>query len=151
MSTTKPTIVLISGGFHQASAWNALLPYLHNRSYPTLTLSLPSLDAAEPLKASIESDIAQLRPHIETRVANGEELVVVFHSFGGVAGAGAVSGLSKVSRSSNGVEGGVIGAIWLCAIVIPSGTTAEEYLGTKAQQNPNMIYDTVRKDFLFFF
>lgn len=53
----------------------------------------------------------------------GKDLLLVMHSYGGLAGNCSAKGLSKKERSSAGHEGGVIGLVFITAFVAKEGSS----------------------------
>ena len=57
---------------------------------------------------------------------------MVCHSYGGIPGGGAAQGLSKSTRVKEGKEGGVLGLICICAIIVPEGKSLGGFMGEHA-------------------
>ena len=138
----QPTIVLISGGCHPSSCWDTLLPHLRDLSYPTLSLQLPSLNHPKPLEATSAGDTQGIRDRLLSLLDDGKDVVVVPHSMAGIVTAGALQGLGRTARAAEGKKGGVVGAIWLAAALIPGGLIPIDLLGQAPGQpkmNPNTV------------
>ncbi|KAF5543871.1 hypothetical protein FNAPI_9550 [Fusarium napiforme] len=96
-STQKPTILLVHGAWHGSWAWKYQIPELESLGYPTQNLDLPSVSA------------------------QGKQVVVLAHSYGGPIGCSAITGLSITERAENNLPGGVLGLIILCGYIFPGG------------------------------
>lgn len=69
-------------------------------------------------------------------LAEGKEVVLLMHSFGGVYGGASVEGLSKAERSSVGEKGGVVALCYMAAAIVPSGMSTLERMGVGEELLP---------------
>ncbi|MET8050744.1 alpha/beta hydrolase [Streptosporangium sp. NPDC005286] len=84
-STAKPTIVLVHGGFADASNWNGVIPRLQEKGYPVLA-------PANPLRG-LPTDA----PYIASVLKSIEgPIVLVAHSYGGAVITNAAVGIPNV-------------------------------------------------------
>jgi pimeloyl-ACP methyl ester carboxylesterase len=74
-------------------------------------------------------DVASLREVLVKLADDGQDLVVVGHSYGGVVASCAVEGLSKSARAKEGTAGGVIKVVYLAAFAIDKGQSLLGMLG----------------------
>lgn len=81
----RPTIVLVHGAFADATGWQDVIPYLQRAGYKVAAVQNPL--------TTVEDDIASTRRVID---AQPGDVVLVGHSYGGVAISGAASGSTKV-------------------------------------------------------
>ncbi len=84
-SAPRPTIVLVHGAFADATGWQDVIPYLQRAGYKVAAVQNPL--------TTVEDDIASTRRVID---AQPGDVVLVGHSYGGVAISGAASGNPKV-------------------------------------------------------
>lgn len=84
-ATSKPTIVLVHGGWADASCWNAEVAALERLGYPTIA-------PANPLRG-IASDAAYIRSILKTIPG---PIVLVGHSYGGTVITNAAVGVPNV-------------------------------------------------------
>ncbi len=84
-SKAKPTIVLVHGGFADASCWNGVIEYLQQAGYTTMA-------PANPLR-SIPGDSAYINSFLKS--IDGP-IVLVGHSYGGAIVTNAAAGVSNV-------------------------------------------------------
>ncbi len=116
----KPTIVLVHGAWHDSSCWDATREELTKHSYPSVVVKLPSVGSNPPV-ASHHEDTAAVRKELErVIVSEGKEVVLVMHSYGGIPGSEAVTGLEKAARKE---KGGVIHALFIAAFLVPKGNS----------------------------
>lgn len=119
----KPTVLLVPGAWLPPSTYDTFLNLLQKAGYPTLFVPYPSLNPLDPFTADCATDSLSVRekgllPVIETQK---KDVVLVMHSYGGIPGSVAAHGLSKVQRTLEGKEGGVLGLIFICALLLGEG------------------------------
>lgn len=61
----------------------------------------------------------------------GKDIVLVMHSYGGPPGSVAARGQSKTERKSRGLKGGVIGLVFIAALLAPEGASLRDMVGGK--------------------
>lgn len=127
MDITKPTIVLVPGAFHVHSCLDQVIAEFHSAGYETRTATLRSVNSAS---ASATDDFTLIREELLLHLIDDEkDVVVVFHSYAGVPGGTAIMGLCKNERTSNGEESGVIGLVYMCALIAKEGTSPYDMAG----------------------
>ena len=132
MAGSKPTVVIVPGGWHSSNAYERLASCLQKAGYPTVTTKLPSLSPHEPSKCDCRSDAASVRKQLLPLIEDeGKDIIFFCHSYGGIPAGGAAYGLSKSARKNQGKTGGVLGLIYLTAFVVPEGESLVNYLGGK--------------------
>jgi pimeloyl-ACP methyl ester carboxylesterase len=93
MSPT-PTILLVPGSFAPPTIYAATLAHLRARGFPAVALRLPSTVKRMPLApATMLDDADVIRRAAEALLAQGREVVVVCHSYGGTPTSQALVGL----------------------------------------------------------
>lgn len=118
-SSEKPTVLLVHGAWHNASCWDPIRAELKKLSYPTEAVQLKSpgnsvtshLEDTDIVRKALESLI----------VSEGKTVILVMHSYGGVAGTNAVQGLEAATRQKNGEKGGIINCLFIAAFLVPRG------------------------------
>ena len=140
----KPTIVMVPGAWIQASMYESFLKVLHNSGYPTMVAEYPSFNPVNPHVTDVAFDSKAIRenflvPLIEKQ---GKEIVIVMHSYGGMPGSAAATGLGVVQRGQEGLRGGVVGLIFISGFVVGEGATVAD--GQGGQLPPWVTEDTVR-------
>lgn len=109
------------GAWHSPSVWNATRAKLSLLSYPTQAIQLASRDT--PV-ASHHEDTAVIRQALDSLIVlEGKDVVLVMHSYGGLAGTNAVSGLEKSARSAQGERGGITHCLFIAAFLVPKGSS----------------------------
>lgn len=122
MSTPKPAILLIPGAWHQGESWKPVTSILQDQGYYVEPVTLPS--AGGPPSTNAADDAAYIRSmHLEGLVAQGREVIIVMHSYGGVPGTESVKGFARKEIAAQGKAGGVIALVYTTAFMIPEGQT----------------------------
>lgn len=124
MSTTatKPTILIVPGSFCNASHYTSVLTALHALSYPAQATSLPSATRVPPAPgASLAEDAAHIAALLTSLADDGQDIVLLAHSYGGIPATEAARGLAKAERAAQGKPGGIVKIVYLSAIVPPVG------------------------------
>jgi hypothetical protein len=73
--------------------------------------------------ADFLEDVCQIRKQIDIAANDGQKVVVVVHSYGGLPGCGAVRGLDWETRRRQGQPGGVVHLLFCCSFIVPEGKT----------------------------
>ena len=129
---SKTTIILVPGAWHSPSHYTTLLTLLQRAGYPTSSSRLPSVGSATPLTATAAQDASFIRDEILLPLlASGTEVLLVLHSYGGLPGAAAAKRLSKAERKKEGNKGGIVGLVFITALVAREGNSLEWMVGGK--------------------
>ncbi|OIW35132.1 alpha/beta-hydrolase [Coniochaeta ligniaria NRRL 30616] len=128
MTSNNTVIVFAPGAWHQATCFDKLRNALKPRGWTTVAVEYPSVGAEPPTK-HVADDAAAIRSAVLRLADEGKEVVLVVHSYGGLAGAVAVEGLGWKQRAKQGKIGGVTMFIYLAAFVTPLGKSIKEMLG----------------------
>jgi pimeloyl-ACP methyl ester carboxylesterase len=121
MSST-PTLLFVHGAWHSPACWSKVTSQLQHQGYRCLAPQLEFCGTEEPVE-SLAGSISQVQDLIASETAQGNDVVLVNHSFGGCVGSSSVKGFTQKdsSRLSPG-SGKVVGIIQLCAFTPPSKT-----------------------------
>lgn len=127
----KPTILLVPGAWFPPSAYNAFSQAVRNAGYPTECASYPSLNPEDPMHADAAADTSSiLRNYLIPLINIAEkDVVIVMHSYGGIPGSGAATGLGKATRKQEGRKGGVVGLVHSSGFVLPEGLSCADGQG----------------------
>ena len=118
-SGEKPTVLLVHGAWHNASCWDPLRAELKKLSYPTEAVQLKS--SGNAVTSHLE-DTTIVRKALEALiVSGGKSVILIMHSYGGVAGTNAVHGLEAAARQEKGEKGGIIHCLFVAAFLVPKG------------------------------
>lgn len=139
---SNPTIVLIHGGMHDDSCFAPLTAALNARSYPTVTGPLPTVSSPTPKSVDLSTDVDYVRSTLLAPLLDeGKDIVIAMHSYGGVVGASAVQGLCKTERVKEGKKGGVLGLVFIVALIVPVGSSPLDRMGGSWDPVPHITED----------
>ena len=120
-SGEKPTVLLVHGAWHNTSCWDSTRAELKKLSYPTEVVALKS--SGNAVTTHLE-DTAIVRNALESLIeSEGKTVILVMHSYGGVAGTNAVCGLEAAARQEKGEKGGIIHCLFIAAFLVPKGNS----------------------------
>lgn len=128
MTTTKPTIVLIPGSFCSAALlWDPVIDGLHDAGYEALSVELKTVGppSTSPAK-TMADDAAHVHGIVEALANDGIEVLIVMSSYGGIPGTQAVQGLHLTERQNSGKPGGVMGLVYVSALLVNTGESSED-------------------------
>ncbi|KAH8432797.1 alpha/beta hydrolase [Aspergillus melleus] len=116
------TIVLVPGAWITPSFYQPFSDALTSAGFPVHHASYPSLSPTDPSVADCETDTEAIAKTLRFLVEEeGKDVAVLMHSYAGMPGAAAATGLSKSQRSQHGKPGGIVGLIFIGAFVVPEG------------------------------
>ena len=122
MASPKPTLLIIPGAWHTSIYFDPLLAVLSKHAYPTVCKALPSVAPSNPKAHTAQTDAEFVRNSLLLPLLDeGKDVIVIMHSYGGQAGSAAAFGLGVEERKKAGLHGGVLGLVYICAFVVPSG------------------------------
>ncbi|KAI1018650.1 hypothetical protein LB503_005532 [Fusarium chuoi] len=107
MVNSKPTIVIIHGGWQRQYQYEALAQALLEKGF-------------EVKGKTYLDDVAVIRDIIEVPLAAGEELILVCHSYAGIPTSAAVEGYQVHERKEQGLPGGIKHIVYLAAVALPA-------------------------------
>ncbi|KAJ5769124.1 hypothetical protein N7520_003683 [Penicillium odoratum] len=125
---SNPTFVFSLGAWIIPAVYDATRSHLDALGFTSVCPAHPSIGAEPPTK-TLSDDVASFREVLVKLADEGQELVVVGHSYGGVVASCAVEGLNKDARIKEGKTGGVIKVIYLAAFAIDKGQSLLGMLG----------------------
>jgi len=131
MSTSKPQLVLIHGAWHSPAYFARITSLLQDHLYVVHSLQLPAVGRA-PLWTPPEDlslDVAAARALLDTAIADGKDVIVVCHSWGGTIAGSALVGYGKEEREAKGLKGGVIKCGYMCAFMVDEGVSLQGTVG----------------------
>ncbi|KAF2713005.1 alpha/beta-hydrolase [Pleomassaria siparia CBS 279.74] len=118
MASPKPTIVIVSGGWHVPDSYSKLTNALNSAGYEVFVPQLPSMNGARPPNANLETDTDAIRSFVENLVNKGHNVAALMHSYGGQVGTNALYGLGKGGSAG---AGGVSQLIYMTAFAQAEG------------------------------
>jgi pimeloyl-ACP methyl ester carboxylesterase len=125
--STKPKIVLTAGAWHTPAAFATLISKLKDAGYTVYTEKLPSVGNPTPPE-DLSEDIAALQGLVTKAIGDGNDVVVVCHSWSGIVASSGLVGYSKKQREEAGKQGGVVKGAYMCAFLVPEGVSLMDAL-----------------------
>ncbi|OJJ94732.1 hypothetical protein ASPACDRAFT_65005 [Aspergillus aculeatus ATCC 16872] len=108
-----PTLVLIPGSWHQPTCYDPIIQLLQGEyQLNCVSITLPST-TGNP-NATFKDDLDAARAAITHETAQGRNVVVVAHSYGGMVGNSAIKGFTG-TQSDSPTSGSVIGLILIAS------------------------------------
>jgi hypothetical protein len=118
---TKPTLIFTPGAWHSPEVFETVISKLEAVGYKCIALSLIAT-GHEPAVTSLQPDIAAIHGAVFKEIhENGNDIMMVPHSWSGTVVGGALDGLSKAERERKGEKGGVVKLAYISAFVPPEG------------------------------
>ncbi|KAH6642501.1 Alpha/beta hydrolase fold-1 [Boeremia exigua] len=128
MSTSKPHIVILHGAWHSPTYCAKITALLQHHLYVVHAQQLPSVGSQSPPTDDAQ-DVAAARALVDDAIANGNDVVVICHSWGGTVAGSALVGYSKKERAEKGLKGGVVKVGYMCAFMIDEGISLQGAIG----------------------
>ncbi|PYI09561.1 alpha/beta-hydrolase [Aspergillus sclerotiicarbonarius CBS 121057] len=121
MTPSKPAVLFIPGGWHVPASYSKLTSFLESRGHDVHVPDLPSMNGARPPTADLETDTALFREYTQNLADAGRSVVVIVHSYSGQIASNGLAGLGAATRAQQGLPGGVVHIISLCAFILREG------------------------------
>ncbi|KAI1313280.1 catalytic protein [Xylaria venustula] len=138
-SPRKPILVLVQGSFQLPEVYYKLSDALRATGYRVEQPPLPSLtdqDKPDFASKSLTDDALAIRSTVKELVEEGETVVMVMHSYGGLVGTEALTkDLSFEQRKSQGLAGGVLHLFYFAAFILTKGQSVLSTFG----ESPNSL------------
>lgn len=125
----NPTFLFTPGAWHKPAVFDAVRADLTRRGFPSRAVTLVSVDPTDPKTQGVAADAAAVSSELSNLVDQGQEVIVVCHSYGGVPTASAVEGFNLKDRAAKGEKGGVLMMVYMASFAIPAGTSLADGLG----------------------
>jgi pimeloyl-ACP methyl ester carboxylesterase len=148
MTSTRPTVVLVHGGWHGPWCWEAVESRLEEKGIEVETVALGSSGADADRLGDLYSDAEQTRECLE---ALDGPVVVVAHSHGGLVASDAAAGLANVEHivfvaSFLLDEGGSLRGLTEQALGVEDGEAPEIWIlaedgRSMLPRDPGALYD----------
>ena len=117
-SLRKPTLVIVHGGWHDPSCFDLVRKPLESEGFKCHVPALPSIGELAASKTASD-DVDLVHATIEGCLSQGEDVVVIGHSNGGLKANGALKGLVGHNSLSKEGRGNVRGLALIAALLPP--------------------------------
>ncbi|KAJ9221750.1 hypothetical protein DTO027B5_7079 [Paecilomyces variotii] len=113
MAHSKPTFVLVHGGWQGPSLWTYVIPLLERAGYATYPVTLVSPDSDPPVE-DFTADVEVVRRAVDTLLECGKDVILVLFSYAGYVGCEALKSFHdeqstplQNAAQNTGPDGGV--------------------------------------------
>ncbi|KAJ9608958.1 hypothetical protein H2200_006729 [Cladophialophora chaetospira] len=146
--STKPTLVFVPGAWHRAETWSKLTSLLEQQNhFKTISVTLPST-TSNPA-ATLKDDIDAAQEVLRAETAQGHDVVVVMHSYGGIIGQSSIKGLTcskdqdQTTPSTTASKSGhVVGLVLISTGFVGPAKSFLEGMGGKPPPTWSFNYET---------
>ncbi|KAF2684508.1 alpha/beta-hydrolase [Lentithecium fluviatile CBS 122367] len=128
MSSPKPILALVPGSFNPSSVYAPLLVTFTSHGYAAHPIDLRTVGKKPGSPPSMYDDAAHINSELAKLADEGEEIVLVGHSYGGIPVSESIKGVSKAEREKMGKKGGVVRVAYMTALVPEVGGNAASAL-----------------------
>jgi pimeloyl-ACP methyl ester carboxylesterase len=125
----QPSVVIVPGSWQLSNVWAEFRAILGRAGHPSYHVSLPSVGGTVLPLTGLPEDVAAVRTRLDQLADQGDEIILLCHSSGGVVGANAVEGYDLATRKAAGKKGGVIRVVYLSAFMLPQDQSLLGMLG----------------------
>ncbi|KAH8716849.1 Alpha/beta hydrolase fold-1 [Phaeosphaeriaceae sp. PMI808] len=101
---------------------------LEDAGYKIFARDMPAVGSTSPSK-DLTEDIAALRSLVEQAIGDGNNVIPIVHSWGGIVACTGLSGLGKKERAAEGKKGGIVRVGYMAAFIVPEGTSLMDAIG----------------------
>jgi hypothetical protein len=129
--SSKPIIVFVPGAWHTPEYFELVEMRLKSAGYQYFGVRTPSVRKEPPFPKDGGDDVDAVRDTLNSAIGDGNDVVVVMHSYGGIPGSAACKGMSKEDRIKEGKKGGVIKLVYIASFALPEGANLSGGTGTK--------------------
>ncbi|KAK6715138.1 hypothetical protein SNK04_006069 [Fusarium graminearum] len=114
----KPVLLFVTGAWHPPKCYDVLKTALVDSGYEVVIPKMPSVGPGSH-GVTWEADKAKIIETAEPLFAQGQEVVLIAHSYGGIPATAATQGQGVHERAQAGLKGGFQSIIFLAAFAIP--------------------------------
>ena len=117
---SKPQLVILPGAWHVPLHYAAITSKLEAQGYKVYIRQFPSVGNPKP-PTDLSEDIAAAKSLVEEAIGDGNDVVVIPHSWAGIVAGSALDGMGKKEREAEGKKGGVVRAGYIAAFMVDKG------------------------------
>ena len=129
MAQGKPTVLIIHGAWHHPGYFEQTINALQAKGYEVSCPRLPTCNDAIPPNKLFEDDTKLIRDTATALADDGNEIVALMHSYGGVVGTDSLYDLSTSSRADLSLKGGIKRLLYMCAFIPQKGQSLAGIFG----------------------
>ncbi|KAL8697169.1 MAG: hypothetical protein Q9201_007266 [Fulgogasparrea decipioides] len=133
MSSLRPTVLIVHGGYFLPSAWSEFIISLKAAGFEAQCPRLPSRGDERPPTKTLEDDAKVVRDAAKELTFAGKRIILLAHSYGGIPASEAITPSLYASNPTN-QGSGVVYMIFLSAWLIPKSSSLQNLLEQKGFQ-----------------
>lgn len=123
-------LAIVPGSFAPVALYDDWVAHLSKHGVRSVVVDLPSVGYPEGKPAQTMTDDAnEITRVVEGLLDNGEDVVILTHSYGGIPGTQSLETLSHKARQAVG-KSGVKKIIYMTSVILPVGTSNFEAFGS---------------------
>jgi hypothetical protein len=126
MTNSKPVFVIIPGAWHLPESFDPVTKLLAEKGYESRGVTYVS--TFDQSVQSFDPDVEATRKIVQELVDSGRNVVLVMHSYGGAVGSEVLKYFVDDNEGKGG-KGRIIRMVWVCAFVLPEGSSLMDGLG----------------------
>lgn len=146
-STDLPAVIIVHGGFHTPFHYTKLVKSLEGLGFETHCPQLPTSSGWCGMTTA--DDVATLRREIDSLVSSGRHVVLLAHSYGGVPASNASRGFSLREYQAQGLSGGLVHVIYMCAYMLAIGDSLQSIMATDKVSSDHASQAALHEDGTF--
>ncbi|KAF5000101.1 hypothetical protein FDECE_11287 [Fusarium decemcellulare] len=116
--TDKPVLLVVTGAWHPPKCYEGLQNELKSLGYDCVVPKMPTI-GVDSHGVTWEADKAKILETAEPFFAEGREVVLIAHSYGGIPATAATQGQGTHERAEQGLKGGFHSIMFMAAFAIP--------------------------------
>lgn len=132
-SFKKPTLVIVHGGWHDPSCFDAVCQPLEAEGFKCHVPALPSIGELSAIKTASD-DVELVHSIVEGCLSEGENVLVIGHSNGGLKANGALKDLVGHEASVTKGRGRVLGLGVIAGLIPPIQPTMDKSVSQKSKK-----------------
>lgn len=132
--TGNPSLVFVPGEWHTPECWGKVISAMESHSYRCTPVTLPTTQSTST-SVDVSHDVKAVQDAIAAETAQGFDVVVAVHSYGGIVGCSAIKGFTQQSSdkasAADTKTGRVIGLFMVATGFVYVGMSFLEAFGGK--------------------
>lgn len=120
MTHPKPHIVFLHGAWHSPVYFAKITSLLQDQLYVVHARQQPAVGVPPSWTppTDLSQDLEAARSIVDRAIGEGNDVVVICHSWGGKIASSSLVGYSKEEREKKGLKGGVVKVGYMCAMMV---------------------------------
>ncbi|TAQ85843.1 hypothetical protein B7494_g5846 [Chlorociboria aeruginascens] len=117
MASSKPEFILVPGAWHGPESFKITADLITKAGYTWHSVTLPSV-TGPPYIQSFDPDVQAIREVLDSVLQTGKDVVMIYHSYGGIPGSEALALYLKEQKEG---WGKVLRLLYCASFILPEG------------------------------